>query len=56
MKLLMDGVATEDHLVVPECVHSINMQWYTVHPHDHVSNMLLIMSYSNDDHDDHVIL
>lgn len=38
--LIKDGVTTDERLIVPECVHTVTMQWYSVHYLDHVSNIM----------------
>ena len=47
VKLLDDGVYTKEHVLVPECVHTITMEWYSSHRGDHVSYALFVMYYES---------
>ena len=40
MKLLDDGVTTKEHVVVPECAHTVTMEWYSSYYDNHVSNII----------------
>ena len=35
MKLLDDGVTTKEHVTVPECVHTVTMEWFTSYRDGH---------------------
>ena len=40
VKLLDDGVTTREHVVVPECVHTVTVEWFSSDYDHHVSNKL----------------
>ena len=37
---MSNGIATDEHLLIPECVHTVTMEWYSLHHLDHVSDVL----------------
>lgn len=39
--LMEEGITTEEHLLVPECAHTVTMEWYSAHQDDHVSNKIV---------------
>ena len=41
MILVNNGVTTGEQVLVPECVHTITMEWYSLHRHDHVSSRFM---------------
>ena len=39
LTLLKNGIATKEHLFVPECAHTITMEWHLLHRDSYVSIM-----------------
>ena len=38
--LIHDGVTTDERILLLQCVHTVTMEWYSVHHLDHVSNII----------------
>ena len=43
MKLLDDGITTKEHVLVPECVHTVTVEWFSSYNDDHVSCDLMLL-------------
>ena len=47
MKLLDDGVTTEEHVSVPECVHTVTMEWFSSYRDSDDVSTRVVMACSN---------